>query len=193
MRQDRRTAYTERVIKQAYTELILQSPNRRISVREICERADVNRGSFYLHYEDINALQAAVETDLIQSSQFILPQNDLRQDPDSHYLTGMVRNLLTFTQQHPEYAVIFFYPYADHTALKNAMAHSAERAASRWKTVGIAGEEAEYIYLFMLNGLYGLQREFMTRPTAPDADKVADVIGQLLAQGFSSFFEGKRE
>ena len=55
-RDDRRARYTKMVIHDAFFELLESEGFDKMSVTDICKRADVNRGTFYLHYEDKYAL-----------------------------------------------------------------------------------------------------------------------------------------
>lgn len=52
MKNDPRTRYTEMIIKKAFLELLQQKPMNKITVREICDRAEINRSTFYKHYLD---------------------------------------------------------------------------------------------------------------------------------------------
>ena len=52
-KENRRAAYSKRVIKESFVELLDNKPLSKISVKEICEMADVNRCTFYSYYEDI--------------------------------------------------------------------------------------------------------------------------------------------
>ena len=47
--ESRRTQYTRRALRDALIELLADKPLARITVRELCERADVNRSTFYAH------------------------------------------------------------------------------------------------------------------------------------------------
>lgn len=49
---DRRVIKTKAVIKKAYFELLAEKHFENITVRDITEKADINRGTFYLHFED---------------------------------------------------------------------------------------------------------------------------------------------
>lgn len=49
---DRRTLYTENVIKETILELLQTKPINKITVSSVCKIADINRGTFYLHYKD---------------------------------------------------------------------------------------------------------------------------------------------
>ena len=51
-KENRRAAYSKRVIKESFIELLDQKPLSKISVKEICEMADVNRCTFYSYFED---------------------------------------------------------------------------------------------------------------------------------------------
>lgn len=53
---DRRTRYTIAVIREAFFELLKDVGFARITVADICRRAEINRGTFYLHFEDKFAL-----------------------------------------------------------------------------------------------------------------------------------------
>ncbi|TVX99908.1 TetR/AcrR family transcriptional regulator [Cohnella terricola] len=50
---DRRQARTKHLLHQALMELIEEKGIERITVTDIANRADVNRGTFYLHYRDV--------------------------------------------------------------------------------------------------------------------------------------------
>lgn len=52
-RDDRRTVYSKKMIRESLYELLREKPLNKISVTEICDRADVNRSTFYSYYCDI--------------------------------------------------------------------------------------------------------------------------------------------
>lgn len=47
-----RTTHTKTYIKQALTQLLKEIELEKISVTQICQKAGINRGTFYLHYLD---------------------------------------------------------------------------------------------------------------------------------------------
>ena len=61
---DRRTRYTRQVIKDAYLELLSEIQPSKITVTELCRRADINRGTFYLHYEDLPRVMEELENEV---------------------------------------------------------------------------------------------------------------------------------
>ena len=53
-KQDRRTRYTRQTIKRYVLRIIETEKFYEITVTEICKNAEINRGTFYLHYYDIH-------------------------------------------------------------------------------------------------------------------------------------------
>lgn len=53
---DMRVIRTRRNIKRAFSELIRKKPLEKITVTEIASLAEINKGTFYLHYADIYEL-----------------------------------------------------------------------------------------------------------------------------------------
>ena len=46
---DRRTRLTKALIRQAFTSLLEEKPIQRIAVTELCQRAGINRSTFFRH------------------------------------------------------------------------------------------------------------------------------------------------
>lgn len=63
---DRRTIRTKKMIRSALGELIEEKGFINISVTDLTQRADINRGTFYLHYVDKYDLLEKTEDEIIQ-------------------------------------------------------------------------------------------------------------------------------
>ena len=59
--ESRRTRYTRRAMQDALIELLRNQPLGSITVKALCERADVNRSTFYAHYASIEELLHDIE------------------------------------------------------------------------------------------------------------------------------------
>ncbi len=59
---NRNARRTRALIEGAFLELMKEKPYTKISVREITEKADINRSTFYLHYQDVYDLLNKIET-----------------------------------------------------------------------------------------------------------------------------------
>lgn len=62
---DRRVRKTRTALKSALTTLMKQKNINSISVKELTDLADINRGTFYLHYKDVSDLLSQSEDDLL--------------------------------------------------------------------------------------------------------------------------------
>ena len=71
---DIRIEKTERAIKLAFMELRAEKPVEKIRVKELCDRACINKSTFYAHYQDIYALATAMEEELVAAVVASLPQ-----------------------------------------------------------------------------------------------------------------------
>ena len=58
---------TQDAIQNAFIDLLLKKQFSKITIREIAEYAQVNRGAVYFHYEDKFYLLAKIEERLINS------------------------------------------------------------------------------------------------------------------------------
>lgn len=63
-RPDRRVNRTRRVLKEALTDLILEKGYERVTVRDVLDRADVGRSTFYAHFVDKDDLLMTILADL---------------------------------------------------------------------------------------------------------------------------------
>lgn len=65
MKENRRVAMTKTLLRDSLLELMHQKPLTKITIKEICENADINRSTFYSHYSDQFALCEDIENDTI--------------------------------------------------------------------------------------------------------------------------------
>ena len=59
---DRRVRRTQRQLRDSLVTLILERGWDAITVRDVCEHADVGRSTFYVHYADMRASCSAAST-----------------------------------------------------------------------------------------------------------------------------------
>ncbi|MBX3085174.1 MAG: TetR/AcrR family transcriptional regulator [Anaerolineae bacterium] len=87
---DRRAQRTRRALREALIALILERGYEAITVQEITDRADLNRGTLYLHYRDKHDLLLASSNDAYNEllAQFtpISPDNLTLDIPERHLI-----------------------------------------------------------------------------------------------------------
>lgn len=64
--EDTRVQFTKRVLKDALLRLLQTKPIAKVSIKELCEEAELNRGTFYLHYNEPNDVLMEIESDFVR-------------------------------------------------------------------------------------------------------------------------------
>lgn len=90
---DRRVRKTKKQIRAALTALMLEKSVGDITVREIAELADVNRGTFYAHYRDVNDLLCQLEENIFLRLEELSRRHpvDKSHEATGDYLTSIMR------------------------------------------------------------------------------------------------------
>ena len=65
---DARVRYTKEMIRKSFLELLKEKPAAKITVKELCEAADINRTTFYRNYLDIYDLYEKLEEELTETA-----------------------------------------------------------------------------------------------------------------------------
>ena len=76
---DRRVKYTKALLKDALVELMGREHVSAISVKSLCERADVNRSTFYAHYASPHDLLAGIVDEVLHNLKQNLMKHDFYQ------------------------------------------------------------------------------------------------------------------
>lgn len=63
-----------RLLEEAYLELLSEKDAEKISVTDVTRRADLNRGTFYAHYDGIHDLESSLTEKLVQRLTVILEE-----------------------------------------------------------------------------------------------------------------------
>jgi AcrR family transcriptional regulator len=91
---DRRIKYTKMVLRESLIGLLELKPIERITIKEICEEADINRATFYSHYADQYDLLKQIEEDLYTNISSSLSQ--LSQDPANPNTLKQAENIFDY-------------------------------------------------------------------------------------------------
>lgn len=74
---DRRQAKTKQALRKALMELIEDKGIEGLTVTDISERADVNRGTFYLHYRDAQDMLSQIRTEILVNIDQLMNKVDI--------------------------------------------------------------------------------------------------------------------
>ena len=81
---DRRVRKTRTSLRACLGKLLRTKKIQDISVRELADMADINRGTFYLHYRDVYDLLSQIESEVLKQFSELLDQHaslSLSDDP----------------------------------------------------------------------------------------------------------------
>ena len=82
---DRRIKRTRYLLVHALTSLMLKKSIKDITVKELCESVDINRGTFYLHYKDIYDMLEQTEQGLLEQFEQVFKNYHPDHTPDFPY------------------------------------------------------------------------------------------------------------
>ncbi|MBB3113643.1 AcrR family transcriptional regulator [Paenibacillus phyllosphaerae] len=76
---DRRKLRTRALLRQALLSLMKEKGLEQITVSDLTSRADINRGTFYLHYKDVPDMVEQEKNELLQGLRELMSQVDVQQ------------------------------------------------------------------------------------------------------------------
>ena len=76
---DRRQIRTKRRIREALMALVLEKSVEKITIKELAERADIDRKTFYLHYGSIGEVLSEMQEELLGRLESVISEYDLFQ------------------------------------------------------------------------------------------------------------------
>lgn len=91
-RQERRKRLTQAKLKKAALELVLEKGYAQVTVKDIVARADLGRGTFYIHFRDKEDIVWALISDVLEAP----PANRERRYRVGSYPPGFLGFLMTF-------------------------------------------------------------------------------------------------
>lgn len=170
---DIRVKKTRRAIQKAFIELLREKPIEKITVKEIAERAEINKTTFYAHYETLDALTDQMEQQTVRmvTEQMTGGAQQLLEQPDA-FVREMFASLLQATD---------YLGVVPTSAMNRFTQHLRDAILEKIKGENIDPSQYENIgaiLIFVMNGLFGL-----LNTDAKLAQKQLDVIVAVVADG----------
>ena len=99
---NQRTRLSKILLKNALMDLLGEKGSvTKISVRELCERADLNRSTFYAHYSEPKEQLEEVENELLDATQDHLKKIGAENDLGAHrYLLSFLMYIKAVSYTH---------------------------------------------------------------------------------------------
>ena len=146
---DARKRYTQMVLKQSFLKLLKEKPVNRITVKEVCALAQLNRATFYAHYSDCFALMESIENELIDAFE-----KSLRY-VNSFDVTALIEAIYDMVDQNQAACRVLILGNTSSTVLMRMIALAKEDSIAYWrKELPNASEtDLEMMYTHLSNGL----------------------------------------
>ena len=183
---DRRVRYTKKVIQESFVRLLGEKELSRITVKEICEVADVNRATFYAHYADAYDLMTKMQEELLENVHVYLA-NGIKRDTMSISLE-IVEKIFIYIQENAELCRLLLSERGDITFQKRVLKLAYELNMESVTRHGrISKEDAEFIYAFTLTGCVGAIQKWLNDDMQKSPQYMARMITQF-ATGLPTLF-----
>ena len=102
---DRRVRKTRAQLRKCLSTLLETKKVQNITVKELAQMADINRGTFYLHYKDVYDLLDNIQRDLLKAFESILTTIA----PDTDNLVPFIEALFLFIYKNKDMSKIFLH------------------------------------------------------------------------------------
>ncbi|MFA5675245.1 MAG: TetR-like C-terminal domain-containing protein [Christensenellales bacterium] len=177
-RNDRRVKYTKMVLKDSFISLLEKKEISKITIKELCEDADINRATFYAHYNDQYDFMNQIQNELIANIEkhlSVFVQNDL-----PIILVDMVEQIFEYIKENARICKLLLSERGDLNFQKRVFMLVYEKIIINITKGGaISKEDAEYIHAFTLTGCIGVIQKWLNDNMKKPSRFMAETIMKL--------------
>ena len=184
--EDRRVRRTRTQLQNALVELLQEKPVQGITVRELAERADVNRGTFYAHYKDIYDMVEQMENQLLGEFEALLdhyPPDSLAKD-----LYPLLSDVFYFVEKNRDLFPTFLGWQTADRFLRRFSQVIYDKCLRDWAGMYPLGDlsEPNYYLEFVVSGTVNLVGTWARRGFRESPEDMAKLAGKLILRGVQS-------
>ena len=175
MASDARVRYTKMVIIQSFVKLLKEKSVNRITVKEICSMAEINRATFYKHYLDVYDLLNKIE------EQFLSELNEVLNAREHNTLKDTLTFIMVSFKAEEEVYSSVASPNGDPAFPKkvfDACYQFVRPHAADLKHLTEA--QREWMYCFTAYGCNGILIKWISNGMKEPISEVADFAEQLI-------------
>ncbi|HJB40474.1 MAG TPA: TetR/AcrR family transcriptional regulator [Candidatus Ruthenibacterium avium] len=178
---DARVQKTKKRLCDALISLMQEKRLEHITVKELCARSGLNRGTFYLHYQNVFELMQDVEQGLEEGFSQVL----LRAPIETLYAGGqkpVLDDVCRYFEEHAA-ACRLFLSRGEHTALVERVKRVVrERALAQWRLMYGEDPRYEYAFAFVASGCIGMLTLWLEQDTPCSAEEMAQMMEGFIAK-----------
>lgn len=178
---DRRKKYTRMVLKDSLMKLLNEKPISSITVKEICDQADINRSTFYSHYTDHFDLLDKMEDEIIEDMKGFLSQYNYENEEDALQL---IEKLLEYFASKQEVCRTLLKENIDTSFQKKVMDIAHLFFKKKWATVNRLDKDiSEYLSIFVISGSVHVVKSWLLGGMNKSPREMAQIINNLINKG----------
>ena len=180
--EDRRVRKTKRAMIKALAELLMKKPLASISVREIAENADINRGTFYLHYRDVEDMAEKLQAEIFEEFNRIVDRHEA--DVQSDRLFPMLAEIFNLLLNNAELACVLISKNGGTAFINSLKTVLRDKCfANAHDVLGIKNnDEFDYFYNYTVNGCIGICSAWLMGGMKETPMEMADFTERLITK-----------
>lgn len=182
-KQDRRNLYTENVTREAVFDLLKVQPVNKLSVSEVCKRADINRSTFYLHYKDCyHVLEKEQERFCDKLIDYM--ESDKNEDP-----VNIILNLHKIIREDNELFLILLRNGDPMQSFKKFLDYGKRYLINKFAaSAGLTEMEADWIAEYIIAGSFSITLRYYSE--TKDNIHREELIHKLINKGLDGLVSG---
>ncbi len=193
---DRRVRRTKQFLEDGLLQLLQEKSIKNITVRELTERVDINRSTFYLHYMDIFDMVEKIEQQLIDDFYDEWESNRCRECTLQEEVYQFMEISLSYIKKHRQKVLILCSKNGDRTFIER-LAEVNFKQARVWIR-SLLGEQAEERQVdlattFFCNGCVAVENKWLVDDEMQDPEEILKLMFQLVLNGAKGFVTKENE
>lgn len=190
---DHRTRVTRMLIRGAFCSLLNKKPIQNISVRELCEEAGINRGTFYNHYKDIYDLLKRLEDEMFdeleQALSPLLESMDTSANP-----FRLTTSIFQFLKENSDLCTVTLGPNGDKEFAARLIGLGREEMMRVYGALysEVTPQQLEYYYAYVSYGCIGLLTKWLDDGLTSSAEEIAGLAEGIMLSGIGFLRKGKK-
>lgn len=173
VKNNRRTKYTTDVIKRTFLALLETRKTSQITVTEICKQADINRGTFYLHYKDPYELFETMQKEINQEILDTLQKNQSPCTADETLI-----KLLNIIQEKKTIYRSMISERGESNFLSEVL-HEVHKDYRERMGDKQSQSEIDYCFTYMVHGSMGVINQWLESNGAESPQAIAHIIHSI--------------
>ena len=177
-RVDVRIVKTKERLRRALLDLMVDRGLDEISISEVCDKAGVNRNTFYSHYTSLKSLLEEIEAQFLE--ELIKAINISSESVNS--VKGLLSLILEKVRENRDMCLLIFSVHGDKNFLRSILTFFLPNAVRNWAdNLHLPEKDASLLFYFISGGAVSIIEEWLRGGFGWDeADLVAKLDSMIM-------------